>query len=510
MRKLHLGIFPLVALISGLGALRASAQTSTVYVDGTIGSASCSAYNPATRSCSGGSATAYRALSGAASAAGPGTLVLVRGGTYAEQLNPANSGTAAAPIVFRRYAAETPTISNLSSVAILLQGRRYVEIDGFTVTDVVGWARLEDASYNTIRNTTFRRATSTGTTGSVKLVRSTYNRILNSTLDSGNDNLVLVDAADRNLVEGNTFTTGGHSLLSVRCSNYNVFRKNTFANPNQKAIEIYDCEGVGSDSPVRYDSTKHNVFDGNTVTQTRASSKDNDYNSMQHGAQHTVVRRNVFRNALGGGVNYQWYTDESVYVYGNRMYNNTFYANRCYAIVGDSGTHYADQRVKNNILYKNTDCAGGGAQTRIPDTSVVILTNNAIETTAPGFVDEAAYDLRLAPGSRMIDAGASLTATASAGSGTTMTVQDASYFYDGFGIPGESGDVIQIGPGQTAQVVAVNYAANTLTLSQALTWSAGQGVSLQYGGNAPDMGAFESGATGTTAPRPPTNVRIIK
>jgi hypothetical protein len=275
-------------------------------------------------------------------------------------------------------------------------------------------------------------------------------------------------------------------------------------------MEIFDCEGVGSDSPIRYDSTKRNLIESNTVTQTKASSKDNDYNGIQHGAQYTIVRRNVFRTSDGGGVNYQWYTDESVYVYGNRMYNNTFYANRCYAIIGDSGTHYSDQRVKNNLLYKNTDCAGGGGQTRIPDTSVVILTNNAIETTAPGFVNEAAFDLHLAGGSRMIDAGAPLTATAAAGSGTSLRVQDASYFFDGFGIPGQGGDVIQLGAGQTAQVVAVDYGTNTLTLNQALTWSSGQGVSLQYAGNAMDMGAFEYGGTTTTAPRPPTNLRIIK
>ncbi len=37
----------------------------------------------------------------------------------------------------------------------------------------------------------------------------------------------------------------------------------------------------------------------------------------------------------------------------------------------------------------------------------------------------------------------------------------------------------------------MDYVNNILTLDQPLAWNAGQGVSLQYGGKAPDLGAFE-------------------
>ena len=75
---------------------------------------------------------------------------------------------------------------------------------------------------------------------------------------------------------------------------------------------------------------------------------------------------------------------------------------------------------------------------------------------------------------------------------TTFEVGDALYFVDGFGIPGEVGDTIQL-DGDTARAVITNvdYATNTLTLDAALTWSAGQGVSLAYEGSAPDVGAYE-------------------
>ncbi len=508
LNAFHIAAFAVSLSLAGASA--ANAQSVTAYVDVNISSTSCNNYSPAARSCGAGSATAYRTLAGATSAANPGAVIGVRGGTYREVFNPSRSGTAGQPIVFRRHGSETPIITGVD-IGMTFIDREYIEVDGFTVTDVNGWARLQDARYITLRNSTFRRAAANGTTGSIKLVRSTYNRILANTIDDGNDNIVLVDAADRNVIQDNTLTLGRHSLLSMRCSNFNVVRANTFDNASQKAIEVYDCEGVGSDNPVRYDAAHRNLFELNQVIRTRASSQDNDYNAIQHGAQQTIVRRNVFRNNDGGGVNYAEYANEARYIYGNRLYHNTFYANKCYAIIGDIGTsNYRDQRVKNNILYRNVTCSGGATQTRIPDTGAVILTSNAIETSSPGFVNEAANDFNLTSGSRMIDAAAALTATASAGSGTTMTVQDASYFYAGHGIPGEVGDSIQImGRPEWAVVTAINYSTNMLTLDRSLTWSSGDGVTLRFSGSGPDMGAFEYGSPRSEMPLAPTNLRIV-
>ena len=73
-----------------------------------------------------------------------------------------------------------------------------------------------------------------------------------------------------------------------------------------------------------------------------------------------------------------------------------------------------------------------------------------------------------------------------------MPIQDASYFCNGYGMAGQVGDTIRLaGTAQTARVIGINYNTNTLTLSQALSWSAGQGVALDYTGSAPDLGVFE-------------------
>jgi len=487
---MRIRLYLLVSLSCGASSWAAGA---TLYVDREIAPVSCTNYAPASRACAGGAARAYKTVAGAAGVAVAGDTVLLRGGTYNEGLSPAASGTAALPLTFIAQAGETPILTGVADVALSLLGRSYVVVDGLSVTNVGGWGRIENGTNNILRNNSFSRATISGTTGGLKLVRATFNQILNNTLDDGNDNITIQES-DRNVIEGNTLTQARHSLLSLRCGNYNVVRGNTFSNPDQKDLEIYDCEGT-SDAPVKLDATKRNLIEDNVIADTKATSSDHDYNGIQFGGQQGIVRRNVFRDNLGGGINFQYYSEESLFNNRNRVYHNTYYGNRCYGVVGESGSgsQFFDNRVRNSLFYKNTNCGGSGsAQTLIADSSQVILSNNALATTSPGFVGESVRDLHLAPGSPMIDAGAFLTTATSAGTGTSLPVADAGYFYDGFQVPGQVGDLIQL-QGQTvvARIVAIDYNTNTLTLDLALTRTAGQGVALAYVGAAPDLGAFE-------------------
>jgi len=110
----------------------------------------------------------------------------------------------------------------------------------------------------------------------------------------------------------------------------------------------------------------------------------------------------------------------------------------------------------------------------------------------PGFVNPEGHDFSLRPGSAMIDAGDFLTRAVGAGSGTTIEVEDASYFFDGFGITGQRGDLIQLeGQSQKARIASVDYGANRIMLDSPLTWHHGQQVSLAFKGAAPDIGAIE-------------------
>jgi hypothetical protein len=227
----------------------------------------------------------------------------------------------------------------------------------------------------------------------------------------------------------------------------------------------------------------------------------------------------------------QVYDDEALYNHHNRAYHNVLYDNDCagVSVRGDN----LDNVFTNNILFRNKglgggDCYGTGpAQIvyRAPLAGFAFERNNIMNEApgeaviqrefgsgntlayfesshaalfsenlevAPGFKDEGSYDFTLKNTSSMIDAGDFLAWVVSSGSGTTLQVDDARYFHDGFGIEGMAGDLIQLeGQTGTATIVDIDYSSHTLTLDRPLAWSAGQGVSLAYWGTAPDIGAYE-------------------
>jgi hypothetical protein len=121
---------------------------------------------------------------------------------------------------------------------------------------------------------------------------------------------------------------------------------------------------------------------------------------------------------------------------------------------------------------------------------------------------QSLQDFELQAGSPGVDEAAFLTTVVGAGTSTSLRVRDSKFFIDGLGlIPGDS--IRLQGTSTTAQIVAVNHATNTLTLSAAVSFTDGQGVAVRYEGAAPDMGARERGASGTSGvtksrPRPPS------
>ncbi|MBW2527655.1 MAG: right-handed parallel beta-helix repeat-containing protein, partial [Deltaproteobacteria bacterium] len=480
---------------AALAILSTPAGAATLYVDPSLPSDCSSSYDPSSRACGGGSDTAYASLSAAASAAAPGDTVLLREGSYGERLVPQSSGAAGQPITYSVHAGETATLTGLGEPAIFIAALSYIVVEGLQVDDALGWGRLEDADHITIRDNVFTQATATGTTGGFKLVRSNHNVLRGNRFEDGNDNVV-VQESDHNLLEDNVFYRGRHSLLSVRCGDFNVIRGNRFDNPDQKSAEIYDCEGV-SDAPYELDATKHNLFDRNQFVFTLGSDMPHRYNGIQYAGQQGIVRRNLFFDNEGGGLGVQVYSDEALHNYGHRIYNNTFVENRCFGLFAsndDEPTRYYDVRVENGLFYGNADCSGGGEQVSIGNTTAVELADNELATSDPGFVDVAGRDLRLTESSPMVDAARFVTRTVGAGSGTELAVEDGGYFYDGYGIEGETGDEIQLeGQTETARVVGIDYDAHLLSLDRSLTWTDGAGVHLAFAGAAPDMGALEIG-----------------
>lgn len=138
----------------------------------------------------------------------------------------------------------------------------------------------------------------------------------------------------------------------------------------------------------------------------------------------------------------------------------------------------------------------------------------------PNFVSYVGYgstsnNFNLQSGSPAIAAGTYLTTVAAgdAGSGTTLTLTDSSYFQDGYGLTNAystvSGDCISVTTvSNHVCITVVNYSGNTVTLASGITRSVGDHVWLYsksdgvqvLTGSAPDLGAkpFTSGAASFT------------
>lgn len=370
------------------------------------------------------------------------------------------------------------------------------------------------------------------------------NRILNNTIYDGNDSFMLIHS-DNNLVEGNTMTKARHNVWSVYAGNGNILRNNYFGNPDQKIGQITDAEG---DRPYQTDATKYNVIENNVFNVTGDSGNASPFAGIQFAAQNTIVRYNRFYHTVGPAIQFTLYADEAQYNYGNRVYNNVFDNTDFAALeIQDNGAfEFSDNIFKNNIFSNSvfvvndtrwpfyTNVISGmpvqvmtsilegfvfeknnfysalantkylithgdrdqGILTTVQEVSwwnanypALFINNTVLD---PEYVDVANHDYHLQAGSPLISSGVFLAQTVGAGSGTSMTVTDAGYFHDGFGIVGETGDSIQLDGGViTAHVTEIDYSTNVLTLDTSLTWSNGQGVSLAYNGDGPDIGAFK-------------------
>jgi parallel beta-helix repeat protein len=153
--------------------------------------------------------------------------------------------------------------------------------------------------------------------------------------------------------------------------------------------------------------------------------------------------------------------------------------------------------VKNNLAW----CAGSPCNLHGSVYGSGLFTDVAGNRVAdPQFVNYSGNDFHLQAGSPAIGAGTYLATVSGgdSGSGTSLVVNDASYFQDGYGITGVNGDCIAVTTVTNhVCVTAVNYQTNTLTLASSITRSAGDPVWLYSDstgrivliGTAPNIGA---------------------
>ena len=161
-----------------------------------------------------------------------------------------------------------------------------------------------------------------------------------------------------------------------------------------------------------------------------------------------------------------------------------------------------------SAIYPHT--YGSGSWTS--DTGNVNANPNFVSYVSAGSLSN---DYHLQTGSPAIAAGRYLTTVAAgdSGSGTSLVVNDASYFQDSYGLSNDNStvypDCISVTTvGNHVCITAVNYSTNTLTLASGFTRSNGDHVWLYsksdgvqvLTGSAPEMGAYPYSPAAQTAP----------
>ncbi len=444
-------------------------------------------------------------------------VVYLRGDSYTgSALQPAHSGSSGHPITYKNYPEETAIFSGMNN-GINLANRSYITIDGTDSNFGIRiqnthntWIALSSSSHIIIQHCYMRNNrgwAGISATGSNSYIQVLNNNMANDGKNDFNDIVYFRDSANYNVFEGNYFGDAGHTALNIHgyatAPIFNVVRNNVFENTKHGGLGIWPS---GSDP--YYVLFEGNIIKNGGTDKLNAAPPSNTSQShaVQVGATYIIGRKNILYGNKPApddnsgymviALTFATYDDGKPKNWYSSYYHNTFYDNEYPIFVRDNLLQMKDNVIKNNIIYKNEHDIYSWPRL-IPGVEYINNSGNSID---PHFVNiGGGDDFTLQSDSAMIDAGGWLTfITSATGSGkTSFTVDRSLYFYDGWGIPGETGDVIKTQNGQTTTIQSINYDTNMITVSPAINIVNGEGLSLDYSGSAPDIGAFEYASTPT-------------
>jgi len=369
---------------------------------------------------------------------------------------------------------------------------------------------IKNATHNLIQGNSF----DTGTHTILAVRCGSYNIIRNNYFTSDkNKAMEIYDCCEaaldnsiptkHNLVEGNIFaktTPDGDSSPEAGiqfAGQHCILRKNIFYN-NLGGINFALYSGTNCAMPGNFEAYRNfenkaynNVFysnhHGGILTGAATAAEAKFYNNI---IKNNVFLANDFQMEAGNDWKPSWWIN---YLNGKPI---QFKPGRLDGFVFENNDVVAPLGMENWVIVAggssplvNLPTGSGNLQWWETNYPAAYQSNFSV---LPLFVDETVHNFTLQAGSPLIDKGAFLTKASNSGSGTIMQVDDAGFFYDGYGIEGEIADEIQLeGQEEKARILNIDYATNTMTLNRELDWVAGQGVSLAYSGAAPDIGAYE-------------------
>ncbi|MDX9978755.1 MAG: right-handed parallel beta-helix repeat-containing protein [Lentisphaeria bacterium] len=493
----------------------------------------------------------WRSMAKANAAAAPGTTLVFLPGTYEGCLEPARSGEAGSPVVFRAEEAGTVTLRGGVSgdgvrTCLRLVDREHVRIVGFHLRPPpgIGWFQFLRVRHSLLAECDMDDARGGARPADCRDCH--YNRFVDLRCTRANNlgqwghvsgDLWNNWASSHNVFERVYISGVGHRPFGLwfDCS-HNVLRECVFDCRWGRNFEFFSTTRLLMERCL-----VTNGFDGSGSADGRAKLFVVD----------SIVRRNlIYRNHYGPVVANS-YTYEKLPTFGllrSRIYHNTWYRNHDYGLqLVDLGQKPDPHQIQGNVflnnLFADNDPGGDGIALRLatnlapdnrfagnllwgghPEAPVVRLdwpgNENLTAEQAnlhqsgwfaenfaapPGFADPERDIFELAPDSPAGDRGLPLTRTRAAGQGTLLPVVDARWFYDGFGIPGEQGDEIVVG-GTTVRVLRADLETNTLEVDREIAWEAFAPVFPPHTGTAPDLGAYERGMA--TGPQVPEGLRV--
>jgi parallel beta-helix repeat protein len=466
---------------------------ATYYIDGTNGNDAKSGFQ----------STPWKTIGKANSTLRAGDTVYIKKGTYKETIRPKNTGQKGNSITYSKFGPGEVIISNVS-IAVDLHDRSYIVIDGLTIKNTNNyWFDMEEnANYCVIKNCYMETDRGRG----IFMRASHYNKIQNNTLRGlcKPSDLISMRRCTYNLIEGNDLSHAAHLTITINGkegdTGHNIVRNNIIRNPWHAVLSVYR-----NATPTLIENNY--ILDGGSDYRNNTCGSDRDRNmaprdhkGIQIGSPNLIIRNNIsVNNGRGIGLST---SEPNKHSQNLRVYNNVFYDN-IWGIGCNSSGEVSGNIFKNNISYNNDDYdvrLGGGSsrQNYLINNNFgnkLYNDNNTWEKNIsldPKLINRQSRNFNNFGSPLLIDAGVFLTKTTNNSSGSTLKVEDARYFMDGWGII--SGDVIQLeGQTQTAMIISVDYDNNTIKVDKTLSWGKGIGVSLAYKGLKPDLGAFEHG-----------------
>jgi parallel beta-helix repeat protein len=300
-----------------------------------------------------------------------------------------------------------------------------------------------------------------------------------------------------NICEYNAQTWGGETGVWVDDTN-NVIVQNNIMRYNEVGLKITGSYQVIARRNTIYENNNNYINAGGIHVYC---------GEQQNGGDDIIVHNTVFRNGYGLDDKYGYEGQLSQILIGRNatdpeikrvVFKNNIASE---SLANGSDLDLLVRGLTHTLNYNNYYQSQRDLAVRWQGTDVnwpTYLSQSGQDANSitgnPLFVDAANAYFGLYSDSNAIDAGDFLTKTTSSGSSsTTLVVEDARYFSDGYDVCDVDGDSIQVGSTGPVEVIDVNYDSNTLTLGTSISWSANDVVTYYpYSGSSPDMGAYES------------------